>query len=167
VFGLEVSYFAGEVEAFVPRLVVRPTIGGRIAAAGSSTRQPADPETYIMARPEAVQEAIRAFTDEIGDLGGELDWMPYGPRVRIRGKSGPRVMASLDQDRLWIAVGARKGLNPEPGVRAAEQLSEIPSGQIRDDWGSVEWDADPQQVEAGLRIARELVHDQTQKAVPG
>ena len=127
VFGLEVSYFAGEVEAFVPRLVVRPTIGGRIAAAGSSdTRQQVDPETYIMACPEAVREAIRAFTDEIGDLGGELDWMSYGPRVRVRGKSGPRVTASLDQDRLWIAIAARKGLSPEPGIRAAEQLNEIP-----------------------------------------
>jgi hypothetical protein len=31
VFGLEVSYFGGEVEAFVPRIVARPTVGARIA----------------------------------------------------------------------------------------------------------------------------------------
>ena len=48
VFGLEISYFGGEVEAFVPRIVVRPTVGARIAGqeahAGSA---PTDPESYF------------------------------------------------------------------------------------------------------------------------
>ena len=48
-YGLEVSYFAGEVEVFVPRIVARPTVSGRIA--GRDTRdefRPAiEPSAYL------------------------------------------------------------------------------------------------------------------------
>jgi len=48
VFGLEVSYFAGDIEAFVPRLVVRPTLGAQIAGQDDGAPQTAmDAETYI------------------------------------------------------------------------------------------------------------------------
>jgi hypothetical protein len=38
VFGLEVSYFAGEIETFVPLLAIRPTLGARVA--GQDARAP-------------------------------------------------------------------------------------------------------------------------------
>ena len=168
VFGLEVSYFAGEIEAFVPRLVVRPTLGGRVA--GQDARAPQavmDSDTYITSLPEAAQEPVRAFTEEIEAVGGELQWRQYGPRVRVRGDSGPKVIVSLDAEFLWLTVGPRKGLDRECGLRAAQRLRDIPGAKVGDDYGSVKWTAGQEQLQSALGVARGLVEDLAGKTPPG
>lgn len=136
--GLEVSYFAGEVEAFVPRIVVRPSLGGRFAGQDShATRLPTDAETFLGTLPESMRDAVAAFCDTMETSGGELQWVHYGPRVRVRGEHGPRVVLNLDADHLWITVGPRKGLSPEPGRRAADRLSAIPGVAVGSDYGRI------------------------------
>jgi hypothetical protein len=163
VFGLEVSYFSGEVEAFVPRVVVRPSLGARIAGQDAQATKPVmDPETYISSLPEAAQEPVRVFCDEIEAIGGELQWRGYGVRVRVRGDSTPKVMINLDGEFLWVVVGARKGLDPQAGVRAAERLARIPGARVgaAADYGSLNWaTATADRIEAGLDVARQLVRE--------
>ena len=145
----------------MPRLVVRPTIGGRIAGTDPREPKPAiDPETYITSLPDAVQGAVRTFTEDIGGLGGELQWRSYGPRVRVRGDRGPRVMVSLDADYLWIAVGPLKGIDPACGRRAAERLSKIGSAGVGEQWARIKWESSNRDdVVAGLRVAQEFVRE--------
>ena len=160
VFGLEVSYFAGEVEAFVPRLVVRPSLGSRIAGQDArAPKEPVDAETYVAALPEPVQEPVREFTSSIESDGGELEWRKYGPRVRVHGENGPKVVVSLNADYLGITLGPRKGLDAECGARAAERLRQIPGAKVGDDNGSVRWTASQEQVQAALDVARRLVRE--------
>jgi hypothetical protein len=161
VFGLEVSYFAGEIEAFVPRIVVRPTLGAQIAGQDARAPKPVmDAETYITSLPEAAQEPVRAFTENMEAVGGELQWRQYGPRVRVRGDSGPKVMVSLDAEFLYLTVGPRKGLDRECGIRAAQRLREIPGAKVGDEYGSLRWSASSQeQIEVALGVARDLVQD--------
>jgi hypothetical protein len=156
-----VSYFAGEVEAFVPRVVVRPSLGARIAGQNSKAAKPVmDAETYITSLPEAVQEPVRSYCEEVGAFGGELQWRGYGARVRVKGDSGPKVMVNLDADHLWLVVGPRKGLDPAAGERAADRLREIPGGKVGGDYGSVKWaTATTEQAAAALRVARDLVKE--------
>jgi len=161
VFGLEVSYFAGEIEAFVPRLVVRPSLGTRIAGQGArAPKPPMDVETYVAALPESAQEPVQDFIARAESLGGEFQWRPYGPRVRVRGESGPKVITSMDADYLWLAVGPRKGLDPECGARAAQRLREIPAANVGDDYGRIRWTAaDRGQIATGLAVAGDLVEE--------
>jgi hypothetical protein len=161
VFGLEVSYFSGDVEAFVPRVVVRPSLGARIAGQDAHPIKPVlDAETYISSLPEAAQEPVRVFCDQIETIGGELQWRGYGARVRVRGDSGPKVMINLDADHLWVVIGPRKGLDPDAGVRAAKRLADITGASVGADYGSLKWaTATPERIEAGLGVARDLVHE--------
>lgn len=162
VYGLEVSYFAGEVECFVPRIVVRPTLSGRIAGQDPHTETApfTDPQSYVESRPEVARNPIRKFIEEVHGLGGELEWRNYGPRVRVRGPSGPKVVASLDADYLWLTVGPRKGLAVEPGRRAAQRLRDVPGANVGPDYGSIRWSVDDaQQIQACLQIASDLVRE--------
>jgi hypothetical protein len=157
---LEVSYFSGDFEAFVPRVVVRPSLGSRIAGQDAHPAKPLlDLETYVASLPEAAHEPVRAFCDEI-EAVGELQWQAYGARVRVNGSSGPRVILNLDADFLWLTVGQRKGLDPDPGVRAADRLTKIPGARVGDDYGTLRWaTATADRIEAALQVARELVRE--------
>jgi hypothetical protein len=160
-FGLEVSYFAGEVEVFVPRVVVRPTLGVRIAGQDSrEPKAPVDAETYLTGLPEAAREPVKSFIDEVEGLGAELQWRGYGPRVRVHGPNGPKVMVSLDSDYLYLTVGPRKGFDPAIGAAAANELSKVRGAKVGPDYGSVRWSSSQRpQLDAALRIARAFVRD--------
>src|SRR5207237_1406992 len=112
VFGLEVSYFAGEIEAFVPRIVVQPSLGTRIAGQKDRGQQtPVEPETYLASLPEQAQDPVRAFVQDAPTIGGELQWRHYGPCICVRATAGPRVMVALHADYLWLTVGGVGGLD--------------------------------------------------------
>ncbi len=162
VYGLEVDYFSGDVEAFVPRVVVRPSLGGRIAGQDAkATSQPMDSETYISSLPEAAQEPVRRFCEEIEAAGdGELQWRGYGARVRVRGENGPRVVVNLDGEHLWLTVGEVSGLDPQAGVRAATRLEQISGARVRKTYGLLKWTTAPtERVEDCLGVARDLVRE--------
>lgn len=127
IYGLEVSYFAGEIEAFVPRVVVRPTISGRIAARDShaGTRTDIEPESFFDTLPETISDVVRAFLDEVPGIGAELQWRHYGPRVRFRGSAGPKVVASIQGDGAYIVTGPLQGIDSAPARRALEKLQKL------------------------------------------
>jgi hypothetical protein len=111
-YGLEVSYFAGGIEAFVPRIVVRPTVGARIAGRDSqaASRSTVDAETYFDELPEGISGVVRSFIEAVPGSGAELEWRHYGPRVRVRGSAGPKVVMSLQGDSAYLVTGPCRGL---------------------------------------------------------
>jgi hypothetical protein len=161
-FGLEVSYFAGELEAFVPRLVVRPGLGTRIAGQDARAPRPVmDHESYIVLLPDYARGLVTDFLADVDSSRGELYWKPYGPSVRVQGESGPKVMISMDDKHLWVTIGPRKGLPREPCIRATERLRDL-GANVGDDYGSIRWSTSGrEQIEGALGIARDLITDLT------
>ena len=157
IYGLEVSYFAGEVDAFVPRLVVRPTIATRIA--GSSVRgssAPIDRETLLSSLPEQTREVVADFLDTIEDSGAELDWRENRVRVRVRGQHGPKVIAMVSPDRLTVAILGLKGIAPAHGERAAARMRELPEAKIHKEYAHLPLATAPvEQVAGAVEVARE------------
>lgn len=161
IFGLEVSYFQGDVEAFVPRLVVRPSLATRIAG-GTATRaaQPIDAETLIASLPEDAQDGTREFIREVRQIGGELDWKENRVRVRVRGESGPKVLVTVQPEVIWFTHGVLKGLDPTPGTRVAAQLSTTDGVSVGSHYASLKLaDASDVQVRAALGIASAYVEE--------
>ncbi len=132
-YGLEVSYFAGDVEAFVPRVVVRPTVSARIVGQADMTTQAIDPHSFFDQFDSAVGNVIRAGLNSAVAGGGELQWRPYGPRVRARGQVGPKVIVSVDSGTAYIAVGARKGVPNDLRVEIINRLGQLGGVQIGTD----------------------------------
>ena len=116
-FGLEVSYFTdeGDIEVFVPRLVVRPSLETDPRENRSTTRHICNrcPRTHGRRLSPSLPGRWR---DDRA-----IKWLSTGPRVRVKGK----VIVSMPAaDRLWIQVGELKGIPHEPatqGGRAPER----------------------------------------------
>jgi hypothetical protein len=127
IYGLEVSYFAGGIEAFVPRIVVRPTVGSKIAGRDSqaASRSSVDAETYFGELPEGTSEVVRNFIEAVAGYGAEVQWRHYGPRVRVRGSAGPKVVASIQGDGAYLVTGPLQGIDPQPAQRALARLQEV------------------------------------------
>jgi hypothetical protein len=77
IYGLEVSYFAGEVEAFVPRIVVRPDLG---RSSGPDT-----PPKAMLDQGKLLADIRKRTTSESAEAAGAvLDWAEDEVRLRIR-----------------------------------------------------------------------------------
>jgi hypothetical protein len=167
IFGLEVSYFAGEVEAFVPRIVVRPTVGGRIAAGEghASSRASIDPEEFLGSLPEHVVARLADFLEFVPATGAELQWRQNGPRIRVRGSAGPKVIASFDKSNCYITIGAVKGIDSGPAQHAVEHLEELHSARCGSYYASLNWrKASGSDVDTYLSVARNFIRELTADA---
>jgi hypothetical protein len=58
-------------------------------------------------------------------LGAKLEWRHYGPRVRVKGSAGPKVVASIQGDSAYLVTGPLQGIDPQPGQRALARLQEV------------------------------------------
>jgi hypothetical protein len=77
IYGLEVSYFAGEVEAFVPRIAVRPSLG---RGSGHDT-QPKD----LLDREKLLTAVRQGISPQAAEAASAvLDWANGEARLRIR-----------------------------------------------------------------------------------
>lgn len=166
-YGLEVSYFAGGVEAFVPRIVVRPTVGARIAGRDSqaASRASVDAETYFDELPESISGIARSFIETVAGCGAEVQWRHYGPRVRVRGSAGPKVVASIQADGAYIVTGPLQGIDPAPSQRALTRLQQIAGVRAKPGAtypGINVRKADPETIAAFFSVASDFVRDLTQ-----
>ena len=163
-YGLEVSYFAGDIEAFVPRIVVRPSVGTRIAGRCSHAgiRTSIDPESYFDSLPDATSDLVRRFVDDVSALGAELQWRHYGPRVRVKGSAGPKVVASIQGDGAYLVTGPLQGIDPQPAQRALTRLQGVPGVSAKPGAtypGINIRTSDRRDIEAFLEIARQFVRE--------
>lgn len=80
VYGVEVSYFAGEVEVFVPRIVVRPTLGAKIVGQNATaSRGPRLSEADVLsaireAQPTELADRVTRLYEYMGEAGADPSW---------------------------------------------------------------------------------------------
>jgi hypothetical protein len=156
-FGLEVSYFRGPVECFVPRLVVKPLISD--PAGESASGSPLDQETFLDQLPARCRDAIAGFLAQATDAGADVLWRKYGPSITVtRGQQ--RQVAFVEPKRLAVTLKASAGF-PQPAFDLARtQLGMIGAGgETKDAWyyniSLIE--ADDAQIAAALTVATALV----------
>lgn len=161
-YGLEVSYFAGEVEVFVPRIVAKPTASGRIA--GQDTRDELRPAielgAYLDRVPEPARDLVARFLETVPELGGEFQWRATGPTVRVACASGMKAAVGMDATQGYLHVGLVAGREPGPAEAARQRVRGIPSVGSGDTFPSISWKrTTPADVERFLAVATDFVRD--------
>jgi hypothetical protein len=106
VFGLEVSYFSGDVEAFVPRIVVRPNLGGRIAG-GNPPKRRWDEDSFLreIEREHGDGEAYAAR--ELIEWARDRQLRLWWGTGRIEGSFGPVLEHAGQRHYPFTVVTAR------------------------------------------------------------
>lgn len=131
-FGLEVSYFRGQVECFVPRLVVKPLT----ADPGGESRgaEALDEETFVQQLPERARVAVTDLLRAVGDIGADVLWRSYGPSITVT-RAQRRQVAWVEAKRLGVTLKASGDFPQEPFDAARARFSEIGAGApTKDGW---------------------------------
>jgi hypothetical protein len=125
-YGLEVSYFKGQVECFVPRLVVRPLVSD---PAGEGARTTGiDPEDYLASVTEAAQPAVAELLEECDAAGADLSWNKSGPSIFVT-RNQRRQVGYLESARLGIVLAVPTEFPAEPFDAARQRLAEASVGK--------------------------------------
>jgi hypothetical protein len=133
IYGLEVSFFGGLAECFVPRLVVKPRVTEtrKLAASGSA---PIAQEDFFQALPERVRDPAADFLRRAEEARATIRWTSYGPSIRAA-RSPERVVSWLEKKRVVVTVKAFSGYPAEPFDDARKAATQLPFGTITsDDW---------------------------------
>jgi hypothetical protein len=124
-YGLEVSYFKGQVECFVPRLVVRPLVSD--PAGAGSRGAGVDRETFLAGVAEAHQQAVSELLDECDAAGAEIAWNKSGPSIFVTAGQR-RQVAYVETTRLAIVVKSSSGIPAAPFEKARAALADAAVG---------------------------------------
>lgn len=136
-FGIEVSYFKGPVEAFVPRVVVRPGAADPAATPAGGTRSPIDAQTFLPRLPEPLRDPIQVFLTDAARRGADVQWTSYG--VRVQATASKKVLTTLDDNFLWVALVPRQAFPTAPFDIARAALQETGIGSTKKEWFSARW----------------------------
>jgi hypothetical protein len=118
-YGLEVSYFKGQVECFVPRLVVRPLVSDP-AGAGSRTTG-IDRETFLAGVADAYRARVSELLNECDAAGADLSWNKSGPSIFVtRGQR--RQVGYVETTRLGIVLTTPNEFPAAPFDAARQEL---------------------------------------------
>jgi hypothetical protein len=125
VYGLEVGFFSGSAECFVPRLVVKPRVG-EVRSVGAKS-EPVSEEDFLAALPAHARGPIGAFLQTATLAGASVTWNAYGPAVRP-GRLPARVIAFAERGRVAIIVTPPKEFPDEPFAIAREKIASFGLG---------------------------------------
>ena len=157
-YGLEVSFFGGAAECFVPNLVVKPRVSEtkRIAA-----RKPApiDEATLGERLPARVKSLMGDFLDRVRRAGGQVRWTSAGASIRPA-RADAKVITTLESSRIAITVLVPKGYPADPFLAAHEAAQSLGVGALGSDrWQySIKWDeSTDEQVNGAFDIAITLL----------
>jgi hypothetical protein len=157
IYGLEVSFFGGAAECFVPNLVVKPRVSEtkRIAA-----RKPPDRRNGARRRlPARVKPLVEDFLDNVGRAGGQVRWTSSGASIRPV-RADAKVISTLESGRIAIMVLVPKGYPDEPFLTAHKAAQSLGVGVLGNDgWQySVKWDeSTDEQINGAFDIAITLL----------
>jgi hypothetical protein len=155
-FGVEVSYFMGPAEAFVPRVVVRPSAADP-ATTPLGARPPTDPETFLPRLPEVFRRPVELFLTSAAERGGDVQWMAYGVRVKATGSK--KVLTTLDDGNLWVALVPSQTFPTAPFDTARAALQDVGAGAAAKQWFAINWSKmSLVQLERIFEICLDLVH---------
>jgi hypothetical protein len=155
-FGLEVSYFEGPVECFVPRLVVKPTS----ADESKARRAPAAPlerESLLADLPDEIESFASSLLDECVEVGAQITWKRYGASIEVARGARARQVASIKPSVMNVAIQPPGRLfPPEPFEEARQALADLAVGSFGEKgyWYKVGFDEADQ---AALEIVRTTV----------
>jgi hypothetical protein len=155
-FALEVSYFKGPAECFVPRLVTMPTVSG---GGMRSLPQPVDVDAFIASLPDPIQDAVRTFLRRAVEAGAEVAWYSYGASIKIS-RAKTRQVAYLEPKRLGAIIQPPADFPPEPFGEVAARLSELGLGQASEKgWAhTVPWAGmTPDQADAVFEVVLDAI----------
>jgi hypothetical protein len=130
IYGLEVSFFSGPAECFVPRIVVKPTVTEtKKAGVGPA---PIAQEDLLQNLPDRVRDRARQFLQAIVASGARVRWHSYGPGVRAD-RHPERLLAFLENKRLGIVVTAPAGYPESPFTHARAASEALGVGAVSAD----------------------------------
>lgn len=156
-FGLEVSYFRGPVECFVPRLVVKPLISD--PAGESSSGSSLDEETFLDQIPARCRDVIAEFLSAVTDAGADILWRKYGPSITVtRGQQ--RQVAFIEAKRVGVTLKATGDFPQAAFDQARTELAKVGvGGETKDAWYyNIPFaDASDVQVASALSVAQGLI----------
>jgi hypothetical protein len=126
-YGVEVSYFSGPAECFVPRVVVKPPAS---AAAGGAdaVAAPLDRESLLARVPENARSFAAELLDACVEAGTEVRWNVRGPSFYVTRGTETRAVAYLTANVVGAYLIATGSFPPEPYTRAKERLEELALG---------------------------------------
>lgn len=157
VYGLEVGFFSGSAECFVPRLVVKPRVSEIRAAAPKA--EPVTEADFLDALPAHAKAPIASFLTSAAAAGASLTWNSYGPALRPARLPG-RVVAFAERGRVAIIVTPPKEFPSTPFEAARQEIEALGLGiTSANNWEhSVKYEnATEQQLETYLAIAVKLL----------
>lgn len=158
IYGLEVSFFNGPAECFVPRLVVKPRVTEtrRLAASSSS---PIAAEDFFQALPDRAHDPAAELLRRAESAGATIRWNTTGPSI-LGAQPPHRVVCLLEKKRLAIVIKASSGYPPGPFDAARMATERLHVGSISSDewsWGARFEDLSDDQMRAAFDIATELI----------
>ncbi|HEY1776856.1 MAG TPA: hypothetical protein VGG41_11910 [Solirubrobacteraceae bacterium] len=158
IYGLEVSFFSGPAECFVPRLVVKPRVTEtRKLVASAST--PITREGFVEALPDRIRDPAVAFLSAAEADRATVRWNVYGPAIRPA-RTPERVISWLEKKRIVITVKAFAGYPVEPFEAARKATGELSVGSVSSDdwyWSARYEELTDDQLTAAFGIALNLV----------
>jgi hypothetical protein len=153
-YGLEVSYFKGQVECFVPRLVVRPLVSDPAGEGARSTG--IDRETYLASVAGSARSAVSEFLDECEAAGADASWNKYGPSIFVA-RNDRRQVGYLESTRLRIVQTATGEFPATPFDVARQQLADAALGtETSSGWYRSVSLTDPQ-LDTAMRVLLDLI----------
>jgi hypothetical protein len=124
-YGLEVSYFKGQVECFVPRLVVRPLVSDP-AGAGSRTTG-FDRETFLAGVGDIYRATVSELLEECDAAGADFSWNKSGLSIFVtRGQR--RQVGYIETTRLGIVLTTPSEFPAAPFDAARQELTDAALG---------------------------------------
>lgn len=158
VYGLEVGFFSGTAECFVPRLVVKPRVS-EIRAAGTKA-EPVTEADFLDALPAHAQAPVGLFVKNAAVAGVSVTWNSYGPALRPA-RLPARVVAFAERGRVAIIITPPKEFPSEPFEAARQEIDLLSFGVTSANrWEhSVRYEnATEEQLTVYLAIALKLFH---------
>lgn len=155
-FGLEVSYFSGPVQCFVPRLVVKPLVSDPASDRGGPGM---DEETFLGQVPEQQRDLLEGFLTACTAAGGDVLWRKYGPSITVT-REQQRQVAYIEAKRLGITLMPSGAFPHQPFESARAALAQLGIGaETKDAWyrNIPLADTTDSDLTSALDIARELV----------
>jgi hypothetical protein len=133
IYGLEVSFFSGPAECFVPHLVVKPRVTETRKLAVSSSAPIAE-EDFLQALPDRIREPGLDFLRRAEAARGTIRWNSYGPSIRAA-RTPERVVSWLEKKRAVVTVKPSAGYPTEPFEAARKAAAQLPVGTVSsDEW---------------------------------
>jgi hypothetical protein len=123
-YGIEVSYFTGSAEAFVPRIVVSPPPQTpKLQGAGF------DRDAFLLAVPASAKAFTSSVIDGVTERGVEVRWTSYGASLDARVGRGTRQIAWLEPAAIGFSLTAPSGFPPGAFEDVGEALDSLGLGQ--------------------------------------